>query len=231
MVLLLMYLITLSGNFLVITVVRINPKLHTPMYFFLSNLSVLDICFSSTIVPRLLINTLSRDRSISLLGCALQMYFHLSSGANECVILAVMAYDRYVAICMSLWYMNIMSRMVCAYIAIGSWGSCFINAAIHVGLAFHLPFSSHLTVVSIYYGTILSLYLRPHSAYSPEVDKVVSLIYTAVTPMLNLAHRTNAPYSPVRPIGQKIRYSIIALAQKIIRQRYSTIQRYANVNK
>ncbi|XP_071970158.1 olfactory receptor 5AS1-like [Engystomops pustulosus] len=258
MVFLVMYLITLSGNFLVIIVVRINPKLHTPMYFFLSNLSVLDICFSSTIVPRLLFNTLSRDRSISLLGCALQMYFHLSSGATECVILAVMAYDRYVAICFPLRYMTIMSRRVCAYIAIGSWGSCLINAAVHVVLTFRLPFcrthhvnhffcelplffrmsckdpwlnelinllsasilvvtafllilisyiqiistilkisssqgrqktfstcASHLIVVSIYYGTIMSLYLRPHSAYSPEVDKAVSLIYTAVTPMLN----------------------------------------------
>ncbi|XP_071972433.1 olfactory receptor 5G3-like [Engystomops pustulosus] len=258
MVFLLIYLITLIGNVLVIIVVRINPKLHTPMYFFLTNLSVLDICFSSTIVPRLLFNTLSRDRSISLLGCALQMYFHLTLGATECVILAVMAYDRYVAICLPLHYMNIMSRTVCAYTAIGSWGFCFINAAMHVGLAFHLPFcrshhvnhffcelppffrisckdpffndlikliaalilvvtafflilisyiqiicnilkisssqgrqktfstcASHLIVVSIYYGTIMFLYLRPHSASSPEVDKAVSLIYTAVTPMLN----------------------------------------------
>ncbi|KAG8560042.1 hypothetical protein GDO81_014753, partial [Engystomops pustulosus] len=249
MMFLVMYLMTLLGNVLVIIVVRINSKLQTPMYFFLTNLSVLDICFSSTIVPRLLINTLSRDRSISLLGCALQMYFHLSSGVTECVILAVMAYDRYVAICLPLWYMTIMSRTVCAYVAIGSWGSCLINAVIHVGLAFRLPFcrSHHVnhffcelppffrmsckdpwlnellnliaafilavaafslilisyiqiistilkissskgrqktfsTLVSIYYGTIMSLYLRPHSASSPEVDKAVSLIYTAVTP-------------------------------------------------
>ncbi|KAG8560043.1 hypothetical protein GDO81_014754 [Engystomops pustulosus] len=255
MVFLVMYLITLSGNFLVIIVVRINPKLHTPMYFFLSNLSVLDICFSSTIVPRLLFNTLSRDRSISLLGCALQMYFHLSSGATECVILAVMAYDRYVAICFPLRYMTIMSRRVCAYIAIGSWGSCLINAAVHVVLTFRLPFcrthhvnhffcelplffrmsckdpwlnelinlfsalilavgafflilisyiqiistilkisssqgrqktfSTHSSCLTFNGELDLSLYLRPHSASSPEVDKAVSLIYTAVTPMLN----------------------------------------------
>ncbi|PIO13061.1 hypothetical protein AB205_0062940, partial [Aquarana catesbeiana] len=87
-------MVTLSGNLLVIIAVRLNFRLQNPMYFFLSNLVVIDICFSTTIVPKMLSNSLSQDKTISLLGCAAQMYFHLALGATECLILAVMAYDR-----------------------------------------------------------------------------------------------------------------------------------------
>ncbi|KAM3920463.1 olfactory receptor 5V1-like [Leptodactylus fuscus] len=255
---LVMYLITLSGNVLLVIVVRINSKLQTPMYFFLSNLAVIDICFSSTIVPKILINTMSKDRSISLLGCALQMYFHLALGATECIVLTIMAYDRFVAICKPLHYRTIMSKTLCSCLAAGSWSFCFMNSAFHVSLTFQLPFcrshhvdhffcemppffrlsckdtflneiamyiaaviivmcsffltlisyihiistilkirssqgrqkafstcASHLTVVSLYYGTILFMYLRPRSTYMPETDKALSILYTAVTPMLN----------------------------------------------
>ncbi|XP_073466517.1 olfactory receptor 5G9-like [Aquarana catesbeiana] len=258
LVFLVMYIITLSGNLLLIIVVRINPKLHTPMYFFLSNLSIIDIFFSSTIVPKVLTNTLAIDKSISLLGCALQMYFSLALGSTECFILAVMAYDRFAAICRPLHYKAIMNKMLCMSLAVGSWSMCFLNSALHVILTFQLsyckshhvnhffcempPFfhlsckdtflneivmyigagiiamcsfcltltsyihiistilkihsshgrhkafstcASHLTVVSLYYGTIMFVYLKPRSIYSAEIDKTVSILYTAVTPMLN----------------------------------------------
>ncbi|XP_073493801.1 olfactory receptor 5G29-like [Phyllobates terribilis] len=257
-VFLVMYLITLSGNLLLITVVWINPTLQTPMYFFLSHLSFIDICFSSTIVPKILVNTLSRDRSISLWGCAAQMYFSLALGSTECIILAVMAYDRFAAICRPLHYTTIMSKKLCIALAAGSWSFSFTNSAIHVVLTFQLPYcrshhinhffcemppffrlsckdtwlneiamyisasiiamfsffltlisyihiistilqirsscrrhkafstcASHLTVVVLYYGTIMFMYLRPRSRYSPETDKTVSILYTTVTPMLN----------------------------------------------
>ncbi|XP_071972448.1 olfactory receptor 5AP2-like [Engystomops pustulosus] len=255
---LIMYLIMLSGNVLLIIVVRINRKLQTPMYFFLSNLSMIDIGFSSTIVPKILINTLSKDKSISLVGCALQMYLHMALGAAECIILAVMAYDRFAAICRPLHYQTIINKKMCICLASVAWGMGFGAASIHTPLTFQLPFckshhvnhffcemppffklsckdtrlneifmyvaaqiiilfaffltlisyiriistilktissqgrdkafstcASHLTVVSIYYGAIIFIYLKPPTAQSPEIDKVISIIYTAVTPMLN----------------------------------------------
>ncbi|XP_073466733.1 olfactory receptor 5AR1-like [Aquarana catesbeiana] len=257
-VFLVMYIITLSGNLLLIIVVRINPKLNNPMYFFLSNLSIIDACFSSTIVPKVLKNTLAIDKSISLLGCALQMYFSLALGSSECFILAVMAYDRFAAICRPLHYNTIMNKTLCVILAAGSWGISFLNSALHVVLTFRLPYckshhvnhffcevppffrlscrdtlynevmmyiaagiiamcsfcltlisyihiistilkirsshgrykafstcASHLTVVSLYYGTIMFVYLRPRSTYSAEIDKTMSILYTAVIPMLN----------------------------------------------
>ncbi|XP_044127336.1 putative olfactory receptor 2W6 [Bufo gargarizans] len=257
-VFLIMYIITLSANVLLIIVVRINSTLHTPMYFFLINLSIIDICFSSTIVPKILINTLSKDKSISLVGCALQMYFHMVLGTAECIILAVMAYDRFAAICRPLHYQAIINKKMCACLASMSWSVGFGGASIHTPLTFQLPFckshhvnhffcemppffalsckdtrtneilmyvqamliiiyaffftlisyiqiiisilkirsskgrhkafstcASHLTVVSLYYGTIIFMYLKPRSAYSPQIGKTMSILYTAVTPMLN----------------------------------------------
>ncbi|OCT69111.1 hypothetical protein XELAEV_18040420mg [Xenopus laevis] len=110
LIFLIMYIITLSVNSLLIIVVRINSQLQIPMYFFLSNLSIIDISFSSNIVPKLLVITLSQDRSVSFIDCALQMFIHSSLGATECIILAVMAYDRYAAICKPLHYNTIINK-------------------------------------------------------------------------------------------------------------------------
>ncbi|XP_069601687.1 olfactory receptor 5G3-like [Ranitomeya imitator] len=255
---LVIYLITLLANFLLIIVVAINPKLQTPMYFFLTNLSFIDICFSTTVVPKILKNTLSKDRSISLLECAIQMHFHLAFGSTECLLLTVMAYDRFAAICKPLHYNTIMSRRMCISLVAASWTSCFINSTIQVIYTFQMSFchshhvnhffcevppflqiscsdtwlhelsmyitagmivslnfllilisyfhilstilkinssdgrykalstcTSHIIVVTFYYGTIMILYLRPHSRSSPDIDKSVSILYSAMTPMLN----------------------------------------------
>ncbi|CAI9553147.1 unnamed protein product [Staurois parvus] len=255
---LVIYLITISGNLLLIFVVIINPKLHTPMYFFLSNLSIIDLCFSSSIVPILLTNTLSKDTSISLDGCAAQMFFTLVLGATECLLLAVMAYDRFAAICKPLHYNSIMNKKLCTGLALTAWSGGLVNAAIQVFLTFQLPYcrshhvnhffcevppflrlsckdtrlnelsmyiaagiiclcaflltvisyahiittilkirssqgrqkafstcASHLTVVTLFYGTIMFIYLQPRSSFSPETDKAVSIVYTSITPMLN----------------------------------------------
>ncbi|XP_044127347.1 olfactory receptor 2G3-like [Bufo gargarizans] len=159
----LIYTITILGNILLITVVVMTPSLHTPMYFFLSNLSVIDITFSCTIVPKILVNTLSTDKSISFVECAIQMYIHLVLGATESILLAAMAYDRFVAICRPLHYTTIMNYRFCACLVAISW----------------------VTVVILYYGTIMFIYLRPYSTYFKNADKIVSLLYTTVTPMLN----------------------------------------------
>ncbi|KAG9463355.1 hypothetical protein GDO78_021915 [Eleutherodactylus coqui] len=260
LILLIIYLMNISGNLLLIIIVRINPALHSPMYFFLTNLSMIDICFSSSVIPVLLGNTLAQDKSISFLGCAMQMYVSLSLGATECLVLAVMSYDRFAAICRPLYYYNIMNKAMCIYLAVGSWSIGFINSLVQVNLTFQLSFcqgvninhyfceapalirmacgdtfpnelsivitgaiigmgcfslilisyvhiissilkisssqgrqksfstcASHLTVVSIYYGTIMFMYLRPHSKkdFTSETDTVLPILYTAVTPMLN----------------------------------------------
>ncbi|KAG9463443.1 hypothetical protein GDO78_021722 [Eleutherodactylus coqui] len=140
MIFLMMYMVTLSGNILIIAVVRTEPRLQTPMYFFLSNLSLIDLCFSSTIVPKLLLNTLSEDKSISFWACAAQMYFHLALGGTECIILAIMAYDRYVAICHPLHYYNIMNLKLCFLLAVGTWSSNFLNSIYYAYSTFQLPF-------------------------------------------------------------------------------------------
>ncbi|KAM4663619.1 olfactory receptor 5G3-like [Discoglossus pictus] len=255
---LMMYVVTLFGNTLLIAVVRMDNQLQTPMYFFLSNLSFVDICFSSTIVPKILINTLAEDRSISFFGCALQMFFHLAFCATECIIVSVMAYDRYAAICKPLHYNTIMNNWFCTYLVAGSWTVSSLTSLIHAIFTFKMPYcrsfninhffckmppvlklscsdtwfndvakyvstlfigicsfsmilisyvhiistimkiqsskgrkkafstcTSHLTVVSLTYGTIMLMYLHPRSSLFDEMDKILSIIYSTVTPMLN----------------------------------------------
>ncbi|KAM3919047.1 olfactory receptor 5V1-like [Leptodactylus fuscus] len=253
-----MYMVTFSGNFLLIIVVQFNIRLQTPMYFLLTNLAVIDICFSSTVVPKILVNTLSKDKSISFFGCTAQLYFHLALGGSECLLLAVMSYDRYIAICRPLRYNTIMDKKFCLYLVGGCWIASFFNSFLLTFFTFQLPFcksnrishffcempplfhlscrdtwynelakyisvglivlgsfllillsyfyitltilkirstkerqkafstcASHLTVVSLYYGAIMFMHLRPPYSYSPEQDRVVTILYTVVTPMLN----------------------------------------------
>ncbi|OCT69108.1 olfactory receptor 1361 [Xenopus laevis] len=142
---LMIFLMTILGNMLIIAVVSVT-RLCSPMYFFLSNLSFIDICLSSTIVPRILVNTLSHDKSISFFGCAAQEYFLSALGATECMILAIMAYDRYMAICHPLHYSNIMNEKFCMCLACGAWTVSFLNSIFHAFLTFQLPFckSNHI---------------------------------------------------------------------------------------
>ncbi|XP_055973450.1 olfactory receptor 13F1 [Sorex fumeus] len=117
----LMYLITLLGNMTLISITILDSRLHTPMYFFLSNLSFLDIFYTSFGLTPMLTNFISGENTISFLGCAAQMYFSLAMASTECVLLSMMAYDRYVAICNPLRYPVIMNKRVCVQIAAGSW--------------------------------------------------------------------------------------------------------------
>ncbi|XP_029787106.1 olfactory receptor 10AG1-like, partial [Suricata suricatta] len=115
------YVIILIGNSLIIIITRVDKALQKPMYFFLANLSSLEICYVSVIIPRILVNLWTQDGSISVLGCASQMCFFLMLGATECFLLTVMAYDRYVAICNPLHYPLVMNQKKCIQLAIGSW--------------------------------------------------------------------------------------------------------------
>ncbi|XP_004483998.3 olfactory receptor 10AG1-like [Dasypus novemcinctus] len=136
----LIYTFIMIGNGLIVIITRIESALQTPMYFFLANFSSLEICYVSVTVPRILVNLWTQDRSISLLGCATQMCFFLILGATECFLLAVMAYDRYVAICNPLQYPLVMNQKTCVQLAVGSWIS---GIPVQIGQTFQvfsLPF-------------------------------------------------------------------------------------------
>ncbi|XP_006112377.2 olfactory receptor 10A4-like [Pelodiscus sinensis] len=140
LVLLVIYVITLLGNLLVILLIKLNASLHSPMYFFLVNLSFLEIFFTSSMAPQLLVHLLVEEKTISLAGCAAQMYVSTIMGLTECCLLAAMAYDRYVAICQPLHYTTIMSGRACAQLAGASWFFGISVEVAQITWIFSLPF-------------------------------------------------------------------------------------------
>ncbi|XP_004714472.1 olfactory receptor 13A1-like [Echinops telfairi] len=137
---LVLYTVAVSGNALIITVVGCSASLHSPMYFFLSNLATMDIICTSTILPKVLAGLATQENTISYSGCMFQLFFLLWSASSELLLLAVMAFDRYVAICRPLHYATIMSPRVCVAMAMGVWGICAMNASVHTGLMAKLTF-------------------------------------------------------------------------------------------
>ncbi|KAM6195851.1 olfactory receptor 11L1-like [Sarcoramphus papa] len=257
-VFLVIYILTILGNITIISVVTLEPRLHSPMYKFLKNLSFLEVCYTTTIVPKLLANLLAKRKSISFSGCMAQLYYFISLGATECYLLAVMAYDRFLAVCEPLHYGMTMTAESYTRLAVGSWvtgvftgflpclmvsrlhfcsynlidhffcdispllklscsdttvteavifilsllvlSSCFLLTLVSYLLIIlsilkipsasgkRITFStcsSHLMVVTIYYGTMISMYVRPTYNLSSELNKAVSVLYTVVTPLLN----------------------------------------------
>ncbi|KAM4626921.1 olfactory receptor 10A7-like [Discoglossus pictus] len=140
---LIIYLIILMGNTLIITITVLENSLQTPMYFFLTNLSLLDIYYSSSTVPRILRDLLAVKKTISFLECAAQMYFTVSSGEAECILLAIMAYDRYMAICYPLHYTTVISRPVCIKLSSGTWLCAFLLTSIPIALTMNIHFCGH----------------------------------------------------------------------------------------
>ncbi|XP_039719370.1 olfactory receptor 10A5 [Pteropus medius] len=140
LIFLIIYLVTLMGNSLIILVTLADPILHSPMYFFLRNLSFLEIGFNLVIVPKMLGTLLSQDTTISFPGCVTQMYFLFFFGVAECFLLATMAYDRYVAICSPLHYPVIMNQRTCAKLAVASWFPGFPVATVQTTWLFSFPF-------------------------------------------------------------------------------------------
>ncbi|XP_019489572.1 PREDICTED: olfactory receptor 10AG1-like [Hipposideros armiger] len=134
-----MYMIILIGNSLIIIITRLDVALQKPMYFFLANFSFLEICYVSVTLPRILVDLWTQDRSISMLECATQLYFVFMLGTTECFLLAVMAYDRYVAICNPLHYPLVMNHKMCIQLAVGSW---IIGIPVQIGQTWKI-FSLH----------------------------------------------------------------------------------------
>ncbi|XP_052045305.1 olfactory receptor 5A2-like [Apodemus sylvaticus] len=252
------YLLTLVWNLSLITIIRMDSHLHTPMYFFLSNLSFLDICYSSSTVPKMLSDMVTDQNTISFLGCATQYFVFCGMGLTECLLLAAMAYDRYTAICNPLLYLALMSHTLCLKLVAAAYMGGFLSSLIETCSVYQHDFcgpniinhffcdlppilalacsdifisqvvtfvlgvivgvmsvlvvlisygyivaavlrinsakgrtkafstsASHLTAVILFYGSGLFMYMRPSSSYSLSQDKVASVFYAVIIPMMN----------------------------------------------
>ncbi|XP_006102507.1 olfactory receptor 7D4-like [Myotis lucifugus] len=135
-----MYLFTVLGNLLIIVAISSDSHLHTPMYFFLANLSFVDICFTSTTVPKMLVNVQAQRKNISYIGCLIQVYFYMIFGGMDNFLLTVMAYDRYVAICHPLYYTVVMNPRFCGILVLISWFIIFWVSLLHTLLIRRLTF-------------------------------------------------------------------------------------------
>uniref|UniRef100_K7EWT5 Olfactory receptor n=1 Tax=Pelodiscus sinensis TaxID=13735 RepID=K7EWT5_PELSI len=140
LVLLAIYIVTMAGNLLIIALVMTDQHLHTPMYFFLGNLSFLESCYSSAILPRLLAGLLTGNRTISVVGCMTQFFFFCFLATTECYLLAAMAYDRYLAICKPLHYGTRMNGRLCLQLAAGCWISGFLPCTLMMSFMSQLVF-------------------------------------------------------------------------------------------
>ncbi|XP_026508238.1 olfactory receptor 6N1-like [Terrapene carolina triunguis] len=258
LVFLVIYVVTMAGNILIVVLVVADQRLHTPMYFFLGNLSCLEICYTSAILPRMLASFLTGDRAISVNGCFIQLNFFGFLVGAECYLLAAMSYDRYLAICKPLHYAARMKDKFCLQLAAGSWLWPFVASTLLVCLVSQLIFcgpneidhffcdftpmtklscndtnlvilvsfilcstevlstfiltvtsyisiittilripsttgrkkafsicSSHLIVVIIFYGTLIIVYMLPDVAALRDLNKVLSVFYTVLTPLAN----------------------------------------------
>nr|XP_056722754.1 olfactory receptor 1009-like [Euleptes europaea] len=258
LVFLLIYIVTLTGNILIVLLVATDKHLHTPMYFFLGNLSFLETCSSTNILPRMLSSFLTGKKIISVSECFLQHYFFGFFGAAECCLLAAMSYDRYLAICKPLHYVNMMNDKLCLQLIAGSWLNGFLANTLSLTFVLKLVFcgphkidhffcdtfpiielscsdthifklymyilcsiftfppliltltsyifiieaimkipstegkqkafstcSSHLFVVTLFYGTLMSVYVVPNTNRMKGLQKFFSVFYTILTPMLN----------------------------------------------
>ncbi|XP_015746624.1 olfactory receptor 6B1-like [Python bivittatus] len=258
MLFLLIYITTMAGNLLIIALIVTDQHLHTPMYFFLGNLSCLETCYSSTILPRILASLLNENYTVSVNGCILQLWAFVFLAVTECYLLAAMSYDRYLAICRPLHYSTLMNFKICLQLVAGSWIGSFVIDTILLTFILKLSFcghnliehffcdfipmmnlacsdasqvklvsailtsvstlppflltivsyayiiaailgipsitgrqkafstcSSHLIVVTIFYGSLTVVYLLQDSNELKELNKVFSVCYTILTPLVN----------------------------------------------
>ncbi|XP_067387429.1 olfactory receptor 14A16-like [Emydura macquarii macquarii] len=166
------YLVTLTGNLLVITAVALDHHLHTPMYFFLMNLSILDIGSISVTVPKSMANSLLNTRSISYAGCVLQVFLFFFFSSADFALLTVMAYDRYVAICKPLHYETVMNRGACVQMAASAWTSGILSSALHTGNTFAVSFCGGNMVDQFFCEIPKLLKLSCYDSYISEVGVI-----------------------------------------------------------
>ena len=176
------YLLTLLGNVLIVLLIRLDSRLHTPMYCFLTNLSLVDVSYATSIVPQMLVHFLAEHKGIPYVSCAAQLFFSLGLGGIEFVLLAVMAYDRYVAVCDPLRYSVIMHGGLCARLAITSWVSGSVNSLVQTTITFQLPMCTNKYIDHISCELLAVVRLACVDTSSNEVAIMVSSIVLLMTP-------------------------------------------------
>ncbi|XP_027715466.1 olfactory receptor 13D1-like [Vombatus ursinus] len=179
-----MYMVIILGNTIIIILTILDCHIHIPMYFFLSNLSFLDICFTSSFVPKMLTNFSSGRKTISFSGCVIQMYIFLAVGSTESVLLATMAYDRYMAICNPLRYPTIMNKRHCVQLVVTSWLVGFLNSAMETALATRLPFCGKNTINHFFCEILAILKLACVDISLNEIVMLIDSITLAFSPLL-----------------------------------------------
>ncbi|EHB13685.1 Olfactory receptor 10J4 [Heterocephalus glaber] len=183
-VFLVLYLLTLASNAIILTVIRLNRQLHTPMYFFLGMLSISETCYTMAIIPQMLSSLLRPQQAISIPGCATQLFFYLTFGVNNCFLLTAMGYDRYVAICNPLRYSLIMGKKACLQLASGSWIIGLSTAIIQVSSVFTLPFCD-ASVISHFFCDVRPLMkLACADTTSKEFITLLISLCVLVLPMI-----------------------------------------------
>ncbi|KAG9481930.1 hypothetical protein GDO78_010912 [Eleutherodactylus coqui] len=165
----LLYLLTVLGNTITILIIVLDLNLHTPMYLFIGQLSFLDICNTCVTIPKMLINVITKERSISYTSCVTQLYMFTSLSSTECALLAVMAYDRYLAICNPLHYMEIMSSWVCMALAFAPWLTGFLQSSVHTVFTFQLSFCNPKIVDGFFCEVPSLLKLSCSATYFNEI--------------------------------------------------------------
>ncbi|XP_055972168.1 olfactory receptor 2D3-like [Sorex fumeus] len=166
---LIIYVLTVLGNLLIIVLIHIDSRLHTPMYFFLRNLSFADLCFSTTTVPQVMVHFLAKRKAISFAGCSTQIFVLLLVGCTECALLAVMSYDRYVAVCKPLHYSTIMTHGVCVLTALGSWVSGVLISLVDTTFTLLLPYRGNNVINHFFCEPPALLKLASADTYSTEM--------------------------------------------------------------
>ncbi|KAM7150905.1 olfactory receptor 14A16-like [Macrochelys suwanniensis] len=176
-VFLVVYLAALVGNLVIIMVVALNRQLHNPMYFFLGNLSFLDICYISVTVPKSMANSLTNTKLISFSGCVAQVFLVLTLAFAETILLVVMAYDRYVAICCPLHYRVLMNKMTCAQMASGCWISGVLYSAMHTGNTFRLSFCRSKVIGQFFCDIRQLLKISCYNTLANEISVIVCILF------------------------------------------------------
>uniref|UniRef100_A0A8C8X6D7 Olfactory receptor n=1 Tax=Panthera leo TaxID=9689 RepID=A0A8C8X6D7_PANLE len=171
------YVVTVAGNLVMITLIGLSAHLHTPMYYFLSNLSFIDLCHSTVITPKMLVNFVTEMNTISYSECITQLYFFLVFAISECYMLAAMAYDRYVAICSPLLYNINMSHQACFSLIWGVYIIALVCAFVHTGCLFRVHFCK-FAVINHYFCDLLSLLKL--SCSSTHVNELLILVFSAI---------------------------------------------------
>ncbi|XP_029435391.1 olfactory receptor 10A4-like [Rhinatrema bivittatum] len=182
--LLLIYILAVMGNLLVFVILTVDPVFYTPMYFFLRNLSFTEICFTTVTAPKTLANLLAEDRSISFFGCALQMYFFFFFGSEECVLLGIMAYDRYVAICNPLRYSTVMSNKRCVHMAVVSWIVSLVIQLGQITFILSLPFCRSKVIHHFFCDVPPMLMLSCADTYFNDIVRLVASVLLLLIPFL-----------------------------------------------